>query len=186
MAQREDFADLALVHLDSVYRAAYALSGRHDEAEDLSQTTFAKAYEKFGQFAEGTNCKSWLLKILRNSWIDVLRGRRMAGPDVTLTDEMVVDDSEPAGSDWSEGRDVLEQFSDEEVISALKSLSPEQRLTLYLVEVEQLSCEEAAEVLGVAVGTVKSRTGRARSALRSRLANRARELGMTGENRWTT
>ncbi|NIA22233.1 MAG: sigma-70 family RNA polymerase sigma factor [Anaerolineaceae bacterium] len=180
MAGREKYEALALVHLDVVYRTAYALSGSDHEAEDLAQTTFTKALERFNTFAEGTNCRAWLLQILRNTWFDRLRHRKVTGPSVPLDEELAAEPEQPAEVKWSDARDLLENFSDEQIIEALKSLPDQQRLTLFLVEVEELSHEEAGLVMGVAVGTIKSRASRARAALKSKLRDHARELGMGG------
>lgn len=183
MAGREKYEALALVHLDVVYRAAYALSGKSHEAEDLAQTTFTKALERFCTFTEGTNCRAWLLQILRNTWFDRLRHRKVTGPSVPLDEELAAEPERPDEVKWSDARDLLENFSDEQVIEALKSLPDKQRLTLFLVEVEELSYEEAGLIMGVAVGTIKSRASRARAALKSKLRDHARELGMGGGGR---
>jgi RNA polymerase sigma-70 factor (ECF subfamily) len=172
-----------LPHLDSVYRAAVAVCGRTDEAEDLTQTTFLKAFERFDMFKPGTNCKAWLFQIMRNLWIDRLRHKSIAGTTVSIDEELL--DPKPQGSmtAWSDAHDLLENFSDEQVIHALKCLPEEQRLTLYLTDVEQLSQEEVAEITGTAVGTVKSRTSRARNELRNHLLAYATEMGFTGRRR---
>ncbi len=84
---------------------------------------------------------------------------------------------------WSDAKDLLENFSDEQVIDALRRLPEDQRLTLFLVDVEHLSQQEVAEVTGVAVGTVKSRTSRARNELKRCLQSYAKEMGFTGRER---
>jgi RNA polymerase sigma-70 factor (ECF subfamily) len=178
--QRELFEQVALPHLDVVLRAAVALCRNRHEAEDLTQSTFVKALERFDSFEPGVpagpQCKAWLIQILRNTWIDHLRHRKVAGTAVPIDEAMVADDpqEEPV---WTDARDLLENFSDEQVIKALIRLPEDQRLTLFLVDVEQCSQEEAAGILGVAVGTVKSRASRARTALRRSLADHARDLG---------
>ena len=174
----EKFADIALEHLNAVYRAAVALSGPSQEADDLVQTTFLKALEKFEQFQPGTNCKAWLLQILRNTWIDQLRHQKVKGTVLPL-DEKLIDTTEPGDEiAWSNAHDLLENFSDEQVIEALRQLPDEQRLTLFLIDVEQLSQEETAEITGVATGTVKSRTSRARAGLKKLLIPYAKEMGL--------
>lgn len=180
MADRDDFESIATPHLTTVYRAAFALAGRADQAEELTQTVFLKALERFASFRPGTNCRAWLLRILRNAWIDQLRHRRIVGPEVPLEEGLLADergDEEPPASDLA---GLLERFSDRQVIAALLELPDEQRLTLLLVDVEGLSVEETADVLDVAPGTVKSRASRARSALRKRLDAHARDLGFMG------
>ncbi len=183
MADRRDFETMALPHLKVVYRAAYALAGRADQAEDLAQATFLKALQAFGAFKPGTSCKAWLLRILRNTWIDRLRHRKVVGTVVPVEESLIA--AKPAGDppDWPDAAEVLESFSDAEVIRALATLGEEQRLTLYLMDVERLSQEEVAAATGVAVGTVKSRTSRARAALKAKLRSHAEDLGLTGERR---
>jgi len=169
-------------HLDGVLRAALALCGDRDQAEDLVQATYLKALSRFESFRPGTNCKAWLVRILRNDWIDRLRHRKVAGTAVPL-DETVL--AAPADDDapWTDADDVLEKFSDEQVIRALQTLSDDQRLALVLVDVEEMSHEDVADILGVARGTIKSRTSRARTKLKTLLRAHARDLGLAGEAR---
>jgi RNA polymerase sigma-70 factor (ECF subfamily) len=174
------FGELVLPHLEAVYRAAVALSGQGPQAEDLTQTTFLKALETLDSFVEGTNCKAWLLRILRNTWIDVLRRRKTAGTTVPVEEALVAAPEEPAATQWTDARDLLENFADEEIIQSLSELPDDQRLTLYLVDVEQLDHREVADVMGVPIGTIKSRASRARAALKQRLRARAMDLGFIG------
>jgi RNA polymerase sigma-70 factor (ECF subfamily) len=172
------FGDVALPHLDSVYRAAVAVCRRSDEAEDLTQMTFVKALEHFESFEPGTNCKAWLFRILRNLWIDQLRHRKVTGNVVPIDEDLLA--PPPIGETvWSDAEDLLENFSDEQVIDALRRLPEDQRLTLFLVDVEHLDQQEVAEITGVPVGTVKSRTSRARNRLKSHLLSYAKEMGFT-------
>jgi RNA polymerase sigma-70 factor (ECF subfamily) len=191
MADRQDsslerqqrFEQTALPHLDSVYRAAVALCGRRDEAEDLTQATFVKALERFETYTPGTKCKAWLLQILRNTWIDQLRQKKVRGTTLPLDETRAVEEPEVEQTVWSDAEDLLENFSDEQIIDALRSLPDDQRLTLFLVDVEQLSQQEVAAITGVAVGTVKSRTSRARTELKRRLTSHAREMGFKETDR---
>ena len=176
MADASEFESTALPHMDAVYRAALTLCGRPDQAEDLVQTTYVKAVEHFGSFRLGTNCKAWLMRILRNTWIDSLRRIRTAGPTAPLVDEPPAPPTGPQPTTWSNADDLLENFSDEQVIEALRELPDDQRLTLYLVDVEELSQDQVAEITAVRVGTVKSRTSRARQALRGQFLEHAKDL----------
>jgi len=180
MENPERFEQVALPHLDSVYRAAIAVCGRSDQADDLTQTTFLKALERFGTFEPGTNCKAWLFQIMRNLWIDQLRHGKIAGNTVPIEEELLPSKPSIEASAWSNAHDLLENFSDEQVICALKKLPADQRLTLFLTDVEQLSQEEVAQITGVAVGTVKSRTSRARTELKNHLLAYAKEMGFVG------
>ena len=183
MQSTERFEQIALPHLDCVYRAAVAVCRRFDEAEDLTQMTFVKALERFDTLEPGTNCKAWLFQIMRNLWIDRLRHKKVAGTVVPIEEDLVATRPEIRQTVWSDAEDLLENFSDEQVIDALRRLPEDQRLTLFLIDVEQLNQQEVAEITGVAVGTVKSRTSRARNELKSHLLSYAKEMGFTGRNR---
>ena len=181
MAHRADFENLALPHMDAVYRAAVALCGQRDRAEDLVQVTFVKALTSFASYEEGTNCKAWLLQILRRTWLDELRHLRVVGASLQIDKvEVPAKDcaQEPTGLDLEA---VLERFSDEQVIAALMELPDDQRLALFLTDVAGLTGDEAAEIMDVPVGTIKSRTCRARAALRESLASHAKDMGF-GKN----
>jgi RNA polymerase sigma-70 factor (ECF subfamily) len=187
MADTREFEAVALPHLDAVLRAAVALCRHRPDAEELVQMTYAKALERFGSFEAGTNCKAWLLQILRNTWIDELRHRKVVGPTVPL-DENQPSAAGPspaggAGDPDGNARDVLENMADDDVRRALAELPDDQRLTLVLIDVEGLSQDEVAAITGVAAGTVKSRTSRARETLRRKLMDHARDLGLLGRKR---
>jgi len=185
MADKKDFESTAMPHLDAVYRAAVALSRREEDARDLVQIVYAKALERFASFAPGTNARAWLLQILRNTWIDELRHRQVVGTVVSIEEgrPAIADPPHAAEAAWSNARDVLENFPDDEVRRALGELPDDQRLTLFLVDVEGLSQEEAAAITGVPAGTVKSRTSRARAALKEKLRVYAKEMGLLGRSR---
>jgi RNA polymerase sigma-70 factor, ECF subfamily len=181
--QNNRFVELAMPHLDAVYRAAVALCGANAQAEDLAQTAMLRALEMMASFKDGTNCKAWLFQILRNAWIDQLRRRKLAGPAVPL-DEALLPAAEPVEqTSWTDAHDLLENFADAQVIEALAGLPDDQRLTLYLVDVEGLDHSEVAAILAVPVGTVKSRVSRARSALKGELEKKALDLGFIGRVR---
>ncbi len=183
MADRNQFESTVLPYLDTLYRAAMAMSGQRAMAEDLTQTTVLKALERFESYREGSNCKAWLLRIMRNTWIDELRHRKVKGPELQAEEALLPDTSSTPEDQtrWTDARDLLENFSDEQIIKALMELPEDQRLTLYLSDVEELKHEEVGEIMSVAVGTVKSRTSRARNALKERLREHARDLGLAGE-----
>ncbi len=176
----KSFEEIALPHLNAVYRAAVAICGHQREADDLVQDTFLRAIEGFELFEQGTNCKAWLLQILRNTWIDRLRHRKIVGRIMTLDEEIVAETSKDYETVWSNAGDLIENFSDEQIIKALSELPEDQRLTLFLSDVEQLSQKEVAQITGVAVGTVKSRASRARAELKDKLSFYAKQMGLIG------
>lgn len=177
MADSETLRDEVVEHLDTLLRAALALTGRRERAEDLVQATALKAIEGARTFRPGSNVRAWLLRILRNTWIDEVRHARVVGPTIPAEEALLAGPEEPEPTSWSNAADLLENFSDEQIIGALRELPDDQRLTLYLTDVEGLDHAEVAKVLDVAVGTIKSRTARARTLLRQRLHAHARDLG---------
>ena len=178
MSRKSEFEAVAMIHLDAVYKTAIALCGHKDLAEDLTQTTLLKAYENFSSFKKDTNCRAWLIRILRNTWIDHLRRQRFQPQQ--LEDDITAEKPAAAETSWTNARDMLDNFSDEQVIKALNKLPDDQRLTLYLVDVEGLSHDDVAQIMEIAVGTVKSRTSRARAELKDILASYAQQMRLTG------
>ena len=179
----DDFEEIAIPHLSTVYRVAVAMCGNSHDAEDLTQATFSKAFERFESFEKNTNCKAWLLSILRHKWIDLMRHRNAIGQVLQIDENIIAGREQNDEIKYSNCEDLLENFSDEQIIKALKSLPAEQRFPLFLVDVEQLSHKDVAEILDIPVGTVKSRASRARAVLRMKLFSHAKEMGFTGGER---
>jgi RNA polymerase sigma-70 factor (ECF subfamily) len=117
------------------------------------------------------------LTILRHNWIDEIRHKKFSGHSAQLDENMAEAPSACETTTWTNAEDLLENFSDEEIIRALSQLPDDQRLTLFLVDVEQYSQEDVAQITDVAVGTVKSRTSRARTALKWQLEQYSKEMG---------
>jgi RNA polymerase sigma-70 factor (ECF subfamily) len=185
------FRELAWPHLATVLRVAQILTGNAADAEDLAQETMLKAFKAIHTLRDGAGAeasvKAWLLAILRNTRIDRLRSAGQKSAPLSL-DALDLEPVQPgntdpaglagAGEPWEKPQEVLAAFSDQQVIEALQRLPEEIRLTLLLVDVEQLDHHEAADVLRVPVGTIKSRTHRGRAMLRVALAPVARDLGL--------
>ena len=166
--RRASFDAEALPHLDALYRVALRLTGDPTQAEDLVQDTMLKAYRSWRQYRPGTNAKGWLLTILRNTFINDYRRRKLE--PVAMDLEAVephaiyraVEDVDPEGTFFS-------QIVDEKVLEAVDALPPEFREVLVLSDIEGMSYAEIAETLEIPVGTVKSRLFRARRLLQAAL-----------------
>jgi RNA polymerase sigma-70 factor (ECF subfamily) len=175
-AKREEFEREALVHLDTLYNVALRLCGNATDAEDLVQDTVTKAYRSWDKYERGTNCRAWLVTIMRNTFINRFRKESKrpspvefdAVQDVSIFEE--VQDRDPAGT-------FFRQMVDEDVKRAIQELPEEFRIPVVLSDVEGLSYAEIAEILELPVGTVKSRLFRGRRRLQQRLYDYALEMG---------
>ena len=168
-------ANQALAYVDALHNLARYLTGNETDAEDLVQETYARALRAEHQFAPGSNLKAWLFRILRNTFLSSYR-RRRNDPTVGGLDTVATAVEGPAASDWLLGDlelDRLRKVVADEIEAALMTLSEEAR-TVILLDLEGLTEVEVADVVGCAVGTVKSRLARARAALRQKLKDYAR------------
>ncbi len=154
----DDFNRDLLALLPNLRRFALSLCRATDVADDLVQLTCQKALSSRRSFQPGTRMDAWLFRILRNSWIDMVRRRRGEGQTVDV--EEVFDLSGTDGTQDMENRLLLER-----TLSAIQDLPDEQREVLLLVCVEELSYRETADVLEVPIGTVMSRLARGRKQL---------------------
>lgn len=159
-------------HRGTVLRSAQFLTHNLTDAEDLAQETMIKAFKSIEGLTPGTNARAWLITVLRTTHVDRLRVGHES--DVSLNAlkmDLAEAPSRPAedATAWRDPDRMLAQLSDQEVISALKSLSSEIRWTLLLVDIEGLKDEDAAAVMEVPPGTVKSRVHRGRRMLREAL-----------------
>ncbi|MDB5393837.1 MAG: polymerase ECF-type sigma factor EcfG [Rhodospirillales bacterium] len=165
-----DFRQELVSHLPHLRAVARALTGHRDRADDLVNDTVLKALSAEAQFQPGTYLKAWLMTILRNHYINGLRRTR-------IEVETIGDIPEGALPSAPNQEHVVEV---NEVANALQRMSVEHREILVLVSAAGLSYEEAAEVCGCAVGTIKSRLNRARGELKKVLA---KSRGLAGEGR---
>ena len=180
--KRAQFDQLALEHLDAVYRMALQLARRPEEASDLVQETYLKALRVADRFEEtGGGMRAWLFKILHNVFYTrVGKAKRETG----LSDgQMTVEDGGPAPDEpepaWNLA-DLDWEHVDQRLKRSIENLKPEYRSVLLLWGVEGLKYREIAEIQDIPLGTVMSRLHRARGLLAEELAELAEENRLAG------
>ena len=170
---RVRFEEEALELADQVYRVARRLVGSREEAEDLVQETYARAFRSWRSYTPGTNLRAWLLRILTNLNID--RGRRLQrSPDLQPLEEsdyyLANRVAEAQGEQALEQDRVVERLSQDSIVTALSSLPHDFRDVVVLVDIGEFSYADAAQILDIPIGTVMSRLHRARRILKGELA----------------
>jgi len=170
--ERVRFEEEALALADQVYRVARGLSRSKEEAEDLMQEAYARAFRSWRSYTPGTNLRAWLLRILTNLNID--RGRRaQRTPDQQPLEEgdyFLYNRIEAATGETDEER-VLERLSQDHVAEALSAVPHDFRDVVVLVDIGDFSYADAAQILDIPIGTVMSRLHRGRRILKKELAD---------------
>ena len=182
-AQGASFSEEAVPHMDAVYRFALRFTGARDEAEDLVQDTYLRAFRAWEQYSPGTRCKSWLFTICRNVFLR-RRERSQRHDEILLEtaqdDPRAISREAPvfaASRDEDPEGEFFRSIVDAQVFEAIDQLSEEYRMAVVLSDLEDLSYGEVAEVLEIPVGTVKSRLFRGRRQLQRKLYQYALEMG---------
>jgi RNA polymerase sigma-70 factor (ECF subfamily) len=173
---RVRFEEEALGLSDQVYRVARRLAGSREEAEDLVQQTYERAFRSWRQYTPGTNLRAWLLRILTNLNID--KGRRQQRtPQTTSLDNEAGDyylynklESQVPDENPDEER-VLEKLSQDSIVDALAEVPHDFRDVIVLVDIGEFSYADAAQILDIPIGTVMSRLHRGRRILKKNLAD---------------
>jgi RNA polymerase sigma-70 factor, ECF subfamily len=172
---RVRFEEDALALSDQVYRVARHLVGSREEAEDLMQETYARAFRSWRSFQPGTNLRAWLLRILTNLNID--RGRRLQRtPDLQPLEEgdYFLYNKLEASSDGPTGEEqVVERLSQNDVVAALSEVPHDFRDVVVLVDIGDFTYADAAQILDIPIGTVMSRLHRGRRILKQAMADSA-------------
>jgi RNA polymerase sigma-70 factor, ECF subfamily len=173
---RVRFEEEALQLADQVYRVARRFVRSREEAEDLVQDTYARAFRSWQSYTPGTNMRAWLLRILTNLNVD--RGRRVQRtPDQTPIEEgdyyLANKLASSAGEDVLDQDRVVERLSQDSIVGALSSLSHDFRDVVVLVDIGEFSYADTAQILDIPIGTVMSRLHRGRRQLKQRLAEEA-------------
>ena len=175
---RVRFEEEALALADQVYRVARRLVSTREEAEDLVQETYARAFRSWRSFTPGTNLRAWLLRILTNLNID--RGRRkQRAPDEQPLEEgdyFLYNRLEQASRDGNVDEErVVERLSQDDIVGALAGVPHDFRDVVVLVDIGDFTYQDAAQILDIPIGTVMSRLHRGRRILKRELADRTTE-----------
>jgi RNA polymerase sigma-70 factor, ECF subfamily len=167
-ASDEPFVREALSYIDSLYGTALRLTRRPQDAEDLVQETYLKAFRAADQFERGTNLKAWLFTILHNTFRNI---RRHAGRNpVDVNSETVEQAVDRAGEEQTPEQLLTRATLDADLQAALDEMPEAFRQAVWLRDVEEFTYAEIAAMLGVPIGTVMSRISRGRRMLYARLA----------------
>ena len=172
----------AMPLLDQLYSAAMRLTQNPQDAEDLVQDTFAKAYASFHQYQDGTNLKAWMYRILTNTFINSYRKKQreplQSDADGVEDWQLVRAEAHTSRGLRSAETEALDHLPDSDVKKALQELPSDFRMAVYLADVEGFAYKEIAEIMDTPIGTVMSRLNRGRSMLRTLLQDYARERGL--------
>ncbi len=173
---RVRFEEEALELSDQVYRVARHLAGSREEAEDLMQEAYARAFRSWRSFTPGTNLRAWLLRILTNLNID--RGRKkQRTPDTQPLEEgdyFLYNRLEESNNGPAQDEErVVERLSQDDVVSALSAVPHDFRDVVVLVDIGDFTYADAAQILDIPIGTVMSRLHRGRRILKRELAEEA-------------
>jgi len=174
------FEEEFLPHIDALFTFAYHLTYNDENAKDLVQETFLKAYRFIESYKEGTNAKAWLFKILKNAFINDYRKKAKQPNKVDYEEIASYHDSEDGNYKYLDLRhEIFQGMIGDEVAAALNSLPVDFKTVVLLCDIEGFTYEEMAKIINIPIGTVRSRLHRARNMLKERLKNYAAELGFT-------
>ncbi len=176
------FTEEAMPLLDQLYGGALRMTRNPQDAEDLVQETYLKAYNAFDSFKPGTNLKAWLYRIMTNTYINSYR-KKQRRPLVTSADDVTDNQLYTSSSHDSTGLEsaeveALKGMPNSRISEALNALNEDYRMVVYYADVEGMAYKEIADVMDIPIGTVMSRLHRGRKQLRGMLKDVAQEQGI--------
>ena len=177
--KQQIFENEFLPHIDALYNFAYHLTYNEEDANDLVQETYLKAYRFIESYDEGTNAKAWLFKILKNAFINEYRKRVKQPTKVDYEEIINYHESEEESHLGSLDlrQEVFQGMIGDEVTKALNALPVDFRTTVLLCDIEGFTYEEIAKIVDIPIGTVRSRLHRARNMLKEMLNEYAKKRG---------
>lgn len=177
-----DFEAEFMPLINPLYNFAYRLTLDEDEAKDLVQDSYLKAYRFFHSFQKGTNAKAWLFRILKNSFINEYRKKSKEPNKVDYQDVETYYNSEDINIPITPDLRVeaVSEMLGDEITTALNSLDVDFKTVIILCDLEGFTYEEMSKILNIPIGTVRSRLHRARMLLKEKLKSYALKMGYKG------
>lgn len=175
----ELFEQEFLPHADALYNFAFHLTYNEDDANDLVQETFMKAFRFIKSYDSGTNAKAWLFKILKNGFINEYRKKKKEPNKVDYEDIIAYQDAdeEKGGVAFDLREDIFDDMLGDEITIALNKLPIDFKTVILLCDIEGFSYEEISKIIDIPIGTVRSRLHRARNMLKESLKDYAEKMG---------
>jgi len=175
----KDFEREAIPHMDALYNFAFKMTGDSDDANDLVQETYMRAFRFFDKFEKGTNCKAWLFRIMKNTFINVYRKESKSPEKVDYEEiENFYENIKASNTDDAHlEKDIYDNLLDDELTEAISNLPEDFRTVIILCDIEGFTYEEIADFVDAPVETVRSRLHRARKMLFTKLHSYAIDKG---------
>jgi len=171
-------------HMSALYSFAYRLSLNEDDAHDLLQETYEKALKSFRSYQANTHAKAWLFRIMKNSFINGYR-RRSRKPEAleyNETEGWQLADEHSLHQTSDLRNELFGKMLGDEMTLALNRLPVDFRLILLLSDIEEFTYEEMSKIIGIPIGTVRSRLHRARKLMKDQIGHYARKMGYGDEH----
>ncbi|WP_420387938.1 sigma-70 family RNA polymerase sigma factor [Roseivirga sp.] len=187
-ARRQDYSEKEkteifdgefMPHVDSMYNFAFRLTFDEDDAKDLVQDTYLKAFRFINSFERGTNAKAWLFRILKNSFINEYRkkSKQPNKVDYNEVEQYYNSDDVDANITTDLRVETVQHMIGDEISGALNGIPVDFRTVIILSDLEGFTYEEMSKILDIPIGTVRSRLHRARNMMKDKLASYAKEMG---------
>lgn len=168
-----------LPKIDALYNFAYHLVYNEEDANDLVQETYLKAYRFIDKYLEGTNAKAWLFKILKNAFINQYRKKSKQPTKIDFEDVVSYQDADGNNPTTHVDlrQEIFQGMMGDEITVAINSLPVDFKTVILLCDIEDFTYEEISKIVDIPIGTVRSRLHRARNMLKEQLEDYAKSLG---------
>jgi len=181
----QEFEREAVPHMNSLYNYAIKMTGNPKDAGNLIQETYLKAFNFWINLEEGTDCKSWLFRIIKNTYINSFRKKSKVPDKVDYEEiENLYENIKPSSTDSAHlEKDIYDNLLDDELSAAISSLPEDFRTVVILCDIEGYTYDEIADFVDVPIGTVRSRLHRARKMLFTKFQDYASDKGYVSKDK---